>query len=233
MVSAQVATSLSIVVMAHPRRRKMAQSLVREIGDTHVIFDTRDEGEWINGSRAWRFGADLPGTHVLVLQDDAIPVPDLRHEVHKAIDAAPDSPISLYLGTKKPSRWRQNVEVAVSKADIEKPTFLRASHLLHGVGIVLPKKWITPMLQWAELTEVSTTPYDQRIGLYLRASRAKPTLYTWPSLVDHAPVPSLVEHADDARLSTDGRVAYRVGPIETTLGWPTIIDIETPMGAGS
>lgn len=217
--------SLAIVIMAHPRRRAQAEMLAEYL-DALIVWDDGG-GEWSTGAHAWKTGAHLGATHTLVLQDDAVPVQDLRRHVLAAIDAMPDSPISLYLGQKKPSRWASNMLMAVQAAEQLGASWISASHLLHGVGIVLPTRWVTPMLQWAEM---SSAPYDQRIGAYLRQVQNRATFYTWPSLVDHDDtVPSLVRHADDARLSTDGRIAYRVG--SRAVLSPLVVMVDTPLGA--
>lgn len=219
--------TLAVAIMAHPRRRERAGRLARKVDADLVVFDEHDLGEWSTGAYAWHFGAQVGASHVLVLQDDAEPVDDLRRHVLGALGHVANSPVSLYLGQKKPSRWAPSVAEAVETADTHGATWITARNLLHGVALVLPTPWVTPMLQWCQMHD---TPYDQRIGAYLRACRGKDTAYTWPSLVDHADdIPSLVRHADDARLDTGGRVAYRVGVPEA---WNNIaVAVVTPPGA--
>lgn len=217
--------SLAIVIMAHPARRARAELLAEEVKADTIIWDDDRKGEWDTGARAWRTGSLLSASHVLVLQDDAIPVANLRGEIHARIHQHPTMPISLYLGKKKPSRWARAVNDAVCDARSHEAGWILATHLLHGVGIVLPVGMIPSTLRWAH---ADSRPYDQRIGAYLRTI-GKPTLYTWPSLVDHDDsFPTLVEHGDDKRLSTSGRVAYRVGPGN---GSPVTIVVNTPWGA--
>jgi hypothetical protein len=224
MVQAQV--SIKIVIMAHPKRRARAESLREAVGGGVIVFD-HGAGEWATGEAAWREGALWDASHVLVLQDDAEPAEGFVPALHRAVTSVPDSPISLYLGRVKPTRWAQNVSMAVGEAVATDAHWIRASHLLHGVGIVLPRKWITPMLDYCEM--FPNVAYDQRIGQYLRRMRNKSTFYTWPSLVDHADVPSLVRHNDDHRIGTDGRVAYRVGASISYA--PIVVECQTPEGA--
>lgn len=219
--------TLAIIVMAHPRRRARAELLAQYVKADVIVWDHEQRGEWSTGARAWLAASEFDTTHALVIQDDAEPVANLRKLLIQALTEVPDTPISLYLGQKKPSRWAPNVAEAVEEADVVGANWIAASHLLHGVAIVLRHEWITPMLQWAEL---SNQPYDQRIGRYLRLMRNRRVLYTWPSMVDHDDtVPTLVRHADDKRLSPGGRIAYRVG-VPASFS-PVIVQIETPPGA--
>lgn len=212
MVNLETQITLGIVIMAHPSRRARAELLAEWVHADVIIWDHRQQGEWDTGRRAWRAGVELGTSHILVLQDDAEPISNLRATVIDALGTFPNNPISLYLGQKKPSKWAEIIQNVTAAADAYQANWIAATHLLHGVAIVLRSEWISPMLQWAEM---SSQPYDQRIGAYFRRERNLTTFYTWPSLVDHADIPSLVKHADDKRLSADGRIAYRVGVPES------------------
>lgn len=224
--------SLVVIVMAHPSRRARAELLAEAVDADAIVYDTHED-EWDTAERAWLAGqvaaTFLKRSHVLVLQDDAIPVAHLREYVLEALDEAPtrEAAVSLYLGKIKPARWVTNVEFAVRLAEREGCAWLKATHLLHGVAVVLPARVIEPMLTWCSRPNL---PYDERIGAWIRQVWQKPTLYTVPSLVDHDDtVASLVEHADDVRRSPAGRVAWRFGVPST---WATMaLDIATPEGA--
>jgi hypothetical protein len=62
--------------------------------------------------------------------------------------------------------------------------WLTHTTLLWGVGILIPTETIPTIL-----TTPSALPYDRRIG-----SHFDQVLYTWPSLVDHADIPSLLHN---------------------------------------
>jgi hypothetical protein len=227
-----VKPSLVVVVMAHPSRRAAAELLAEAVQADDIVWDV-GAGEWDTAERAWRAGRVLAvqvgASHVLVIQDDAIPVDHLREHVLEALDAAPsrDAAVSLYLGKVKPSRWVTNVEFAVRLAEREGCAWLRSTHLLHGVAVVLPAHVIDLMLKWCSRPSM---PYDERIGAWIRQVWQKPTYYTVPSLVDHDDeLATLVVHADDVRLSPKGRVAWRYG---VAPDWATMaLDIATPEGA--
>lgn len=224
--------SLVIVVMAHPSRRAAAELLAEAVGANHLVYD-EGHGEWDTAQRAWKLGllaASLVGvSHVLVLQDDAIPVGHLREHVIEALDDGPGAraALSLYLGKVKPTRWATNVEFAVRLAEREGCSWLKSTHLLHGVAVVLPTPAIAPMLSWCDTPNL---PYDERIGTWIRQVWKRSTYYTVPSLVDHDDsVETLVVHADDVRRSPKGRVAWRFG---VPSSWNTdALPIATPEGA--
>lgn len=222
--------SLVTVIAAHPKRRAMAELLDEAVNATAIVYDEHDD-EWDTMSRAWRAAREVAvisgATHALVLQDDAVPIEGFTRTVLEAIDQHPGNAISLYLGRKKPSRWVGNVDFAVRVAEAEGYSWLRASHLLHGVALVLPVAWIDGMLTWCRK---SNAPYDERVGYFLRHVVGSLTYYPQPSLVDHDDdTPSLVRHADDRLTGTSGRVAYRFG--RPSWEYPDVLDIVTPIGA--
>lgn len=222
--------SLVTVVAAHPKRRAAAELLDEAVNAHAIVYDERND-EWDTMSQAWRTALNAAtrgrATHILVLQDDAMPIANLIRTTLEAIDQHPDVPISLYLGRKKPAVWATNVDFAVRVAEREGFSWLRASHLLHGVALVLPVDLVRPMLTWCSK---SNAPYDERVGYFLRHVAKTPVFYPQPSLVDHDDsMPSLVRHSDDRVAGTAGRVAYRVGA--PTWEFPDHLDIVTPIGA--
>lgn len=218
---------LSIVIMAHPSRRARAELLASYVDADVIVYDDQ-AGEWANGAASWRYGAYLDANYTLVLQDDAEPIENVRAVLTAQLDAIPGQrALSVYLGRYKPARWQHNVSEAVDAAIEHGAQFIEASHLLHGVGLVLPTCWISPMLDWCDRPS-RLEPYDQRIGAWLRRTNHGPILYTWPSLVEHGDGPSLVAHVDDEQRGTDGRVAYLVGVPRSTGLVSTVV---TPAGA--
>src|SRR5690606_17229452 len=86
-----------------------------------------------------------------------------------------------------------------------------------GVAIILPTSIIDAMLPWCDKQRYPN--YDRRIGRYCIDVLNMPTMCTWPSLVDHREIPSLVGHgagrtahhfiakgASALEVSGDGRV---------------------------
>jgi len=222
--------SVVTIIAAHPSRREHAEALDEQVNAAGIVWDT-GEGEWDTMARAWAAASVVAQrgsyTHALVLQDDAIPVTHLASTILEAIDRRPNDAISLYLGREKPAVWAHNVAFAVNVAANEGFSWLRASHLLHGVALVLPVPWIEPMLRWCVKP---SAPYDERVGYWLRHIARVPVYYPQPSPVDHNDqLPSLVRHADDHARGTAGRIAYSFG--YPTWDAPDVLDIITPTGA--
>ncbi|WP_137843847.1 hypothetical protein [Microbacterium sp. 2FI] len=196
---------LSVAIMAHVARTHHAWWLAQDL-HAPVVWD-RGAGEWDTGARAISAYED-GATHHLIVQDDAVPVPDLRAHLEAAIASQPHGPMSLYLGTGPSGRRRLRNQAAIRTADDATSTWIGIPEMLHGVAIVLPVADIAPMLRWAEGRR---EPYDARIGKFYRHHGRPRVLYTWPSLVDHADGDTLIAVRPDRQLRTYPRVAYRHG----------------------
>lgn len=215
--------TLNIQIVAHEKRRDMATRLASDVGADGVWVDSGFYGEWKNHVRAWKKGESSEATHVLVLQDDAVPVvkgEDFRNEVIRAIDERPEDVISLYVGTHRPRKAQ--VIQAVAQAESLGASWLVCEELLWGVGVVIPRDQINNILVSARRV---SKPYDQRLG-----SSVSNVYYTYPSLVDHADVET-VAHVG---LKQQGvRVAHKVGiPIWSKVS-PVRIDMSPGVGLAS
>lgn len=182
--------TLSIAIMAHPRRAAAAERLAHEL-DATIVWDELDD-EWHTGRRAIA-AYDPAASHHLVLQDDALPLPDFRRHAAAALEHHPDALVSFYLGTSRPPQWQLAVDDACMRAEDTGNAWISAPVLLHGVAIAIPTVEIPAMLAWCERLEV---PYDERLGMYWRYVLERPVMYTWPSLVDHDHGPTIALHRD-------------------------------------
>lgn len=205
--SSRSPVTLSIAIMAHPRRRQAAERLARQVDADDVVWDTNDN-EWDTGARAIATYSPT-ATHHLVLQDDALPIDDFRRHATAAIEQHPDDLVSFYLGTSRPKEWQPLVDDACMQAETVGASWITASKLLHGVAIAMPTARIPDLLTWCEKPVV---PYDYRIGMYWHYVLDRPIFYTWPSLVDHDDGPTLVDHGDG-----DDRTEPRRARLT---GWP-------------
>jgi hypothetical protein len=192
--------SLAVVVVAHPARRPAAEELAADLA-AHLVVDEHGQGEWPTHARALTWAAEQPATHALVVQDDAVPVPNLLEHTAAAVDAYPDGPIGLYVGRSCPRPTQ--VERAVRQADEVGASWLEANTLLWGVATVVPVQDLLPLLAWCRRVRL---PYDERLGAWYR-NQQRPVRYTWPSLVDHADWPSLTP----GQARRERRFAWRVG----------------------
>lgn len=207
MVVVEAQMSIGIVVMAHEKRREQALALRDQLGAS-VVLDDGSHGENKNGDRAWGLGLMLGEDWTVVLQDDAIPVPDFRRQAESALAQHPDSLVSFYVGTTRPKAER--VKAAVVRMELDGAAWMQHSTLLWGVGVGMPTKDIDGFLSWAKSRR--SLPYDERLGAYFQA-QGSPVYYTYPSLVDHADEKTLVRHK--AGPPKGPRRAWRVGVPQT------------------
>jgi len=199
---------LSIVVMAHPARADQARHLAVEVG-ARMAFDY-GAGQNATADFAWRLASHIKSDWSIVLEDDAVPIPDFRVQAELALAAAPArSLVSFYTGTSQPRR--EKVAEAIRLADKQGNSWLECDALLWGVGVAMPTELIEGMLKG-----VATHPktrYDTRLGQWAIGQSLR-ILYTNPSLVDHSDGPSLLQHDAGGIV----RRAHRVGRPEA---WKT------------
>lgn len=189
-------TSLSASIMAHPSRARYVDELLgmldREIPVSWDI-DGPPSGDkakrWAVGSAAWRM-ADADWH--LVLQDDVTVCLDFLVGLEKALDHVPDSIgiVQPYVGKSRPL-GQHFVQLARS-ADQVGANWIQHRSMCWGVAICVRSETIEEMLGWCD--ERKTLTYDSRVGRYYRDALGQETRYTWPSLVDHRNIPSLVGH---------------------------------------
>jgi hypothetical protein len=190
---------LSVAIMADPRRAALVPGIVDRLDrDPAVVWD-RIRNRWDTGRRAW-LAADPSATHHLVLQDDAIVCRDLVAGLEAALEYVPaEAIVTPFMGRRRP--MVEKVENAIALADRTGAAFVVMRPLNWGLGIIVPTPAIGDMLRWCDRT-AKWPNYDKRIGQYFIREPLWPTWCTWPSLVDHADVPSLAGHGP-------GRTAYR------------------------
>lgn len=193
---------LSITVMAHPARADQAKALANQVGAS-IAFDY-GKGQNVTGDFAWRLGLSVRSADwVIVLEDDAVPIPGFRKHAEAALAHIPqDSLISFYTGTGQPRP--EKVAKAVAEADAAGNAWLECDALLWGVAVALPAGRVPEMLE--SVVTHPDTRYDTRLSNWAYGI-GLPIFYTNPSLVDHADGPSLI-HRPGQR---PPRRAHRVG----------------------
>lgn len=192
---------LTAVIVAHPKRITWAEQLAAEVGGT-IVLDEDGLGAGANHRRALEVGIATRAEHLLVLEDDALPVPGLLGHVEAAIEHRPggDGLIGLYVGRQRP-RAKQ-VSAAVIEAEMTGASWLTFTGLLWGVATVWPRA-----LAEAWLAEPLASTWDQQARRWCK-THGHDVAYTWPSLVDHRDEEPVVVGRRDRQA---GRVAHRVG----------------------
>lgn len=200
---------LGVAVMAHPSRERMALALARPL---HAAICWDDgSGERATGATAWEVAALGNPDWSIVLQDDAVPIGGFLEHAAEALEARSPALVSFYVGT---GRGRPTgVVKAIEQADAEGAAWLECDALLWGVALALPTYLVPEMLS---VTDQLGLRYDTRIGAWAH-KRGIPIRYTWPSLVDHADVPSIAQAGRPRNPKIPGsgapppRRAHRVG----------------------
>lgn len=186
-------------VMAHPSRRPAAEALAGTLGAT-VHFDAGG-GENSTGDAAWSACPAGSAWHVVV-QDDAVPVPDVAQEARKALSEAPTGVVGLYYGTNYPASVARAATAAGRRADETGAAWLVGRRLCWGVAVAVRADLVPAMLR---AVAGSRVPYDRRLA-HWAITHGLPVAYTWPSLFDHADGPTLT-----GRPRPKPRRAHRVG----------------------
>lgn len=161
-----------------------------------AVFDQINDC-WDTARRAW-LTFDPEATHHLVIQDDAVVCRDLIRGVERALEFVPaDSIQSLYVGTRRPVA--HSVRQAVRAAREQQPSWIVMNGLHWGVAVVIPVPEIRAMVDWCDQQTIRGD--DNRIRRYFVTQKRWPTWCSWPSLVNHRQIASVLKHAS-------GRVAH-------------------------
>lgn len=196
--------TLSCAVMAHPARAAFVEELLGQLDrPVPVVWDTEGpasadlEKQWRNARRTWEAHDPAADWHLLI-QDDALVVPDLLAGLEKALDHVPDQVIvQPYVGTKQPNVAL--VDAKVAAAEEVGASWIRMGSLMWGVATAVPVAEIPAMVEWCSRRERRGWADDKRVGRYFRDHRRWPVFYPWPCLVDHRQGPSICGHDGGGR----------------------------------
>lgn len=194
------AARLSIGVVAHTARAAESTLLARMVCADFVSVDNGILGCDGNHVAVQTHLAGLPARWAVVLEDDAVVVPDFRVQLAAALEVAPAPVVSLYLGRLRPPQYQRQVVQAVARANSVDASWIVGRRMLHAVGYAIRTDVLGSLLNFE-----SRLPADERVSAW-----AGGVAYCWPSLVDHADLPTVVQHRD-RQPRPPGRTAYRVG----------------------
>lgn len=195
MVEAQI----KFVVVGHHSRRTQAAALARSL-QANLLIDEGDNGANWNHRRALEWAA-AQIFRVVVVEDDAEPVPNFLPQVEWWLQRYPDSLVSFYLGTGRPPQYQMQIAERLIVADKIHADFITLPRLIHGVCYSVPRQHIERVLaRWD-----SRKPADYAVGDAL----GTPVIYPCWSLVDHA-YGDPVENHPDGSPRTERRRAWRL-----------------------
>ena len=192
--------TISLGVVAHITRLDHAEALAAQVNANLISVDDGLMGCDANHRRVWEKLAQTGADWAVVLEDDAVPVPDFAAQLHDGLTLAPTPVVSLYLGRMRPPWAQDAARVATAEADEAGADWILSEHMLHAVGYAIRTDHLTSLLRYP----ATNTPVDQHITHWAPT----PIAYAWPSLIDHADMPTVVAHPD-GQPRTPGRVAWK------------------------
>lgn len=194
-----MAEEFKLCVVGHHARRKQAEALALSIS-AHLLIDEGDGGANANHCRALEWAAQQAG-RVIVLEDDAMPVPLFAQLVVDWLTRFPDDMLSFYLGTGRPPQYQMQIAERLIVADKTQADYITLPRLIHGVCYSVPPQHITRVLsRWD-----SSKPADYAVG----DAYGGAVVYPCYSLVDHADGEPVERHPDSAP-RTERRRAWRL-----------------------
>lgn len=181
--------------------------LVKATKAAVVSTDDGTLGAGWNHRAVWSSLLETVGraSHLVVLEDDAVPVQGFLSQLDRALEVAPSPIVSLYLGREWPPHWQHSINLALQDADKTDAAWLVCDELLHGVGVAVQTDLVADMLENSN----QRLPIDESISSWAMTNHHLVS-YTTPSLVEHADLPTLVNHFDGEPRPA-GRVAWRTG----------------------
>lgn len=194
-----VAEDIRFVVVGHHSRIEYAQRLSAML-NAHLLIDEGEHGANWNHRRALEWAACQP-CRVVVLEDDAMPVPWFAELVVDWLTRFPDDMLSFYLGTGRPPQYQMQIAERLIVADKTQADYITLPRLIHGVCYSVPPNHINRVLsRWD-----SSKPADYAVG----DAYGSAVVYPCYSLVDHADGEPVERHPDSAP-RTERRRAWRL-----------------------
>lgn len=194
-----MSVNLEVVITADRRRADYADRLADQLDiDASVVWS---EGRDIWGTTREALAAHTSdATHLLVLQEDAVPCARLGASVVRLVEHLPEGrPVSLYMGRKRPNPAR--FQAWIEAADDHGAALIEGRGPYWGVACVYPTAQLPDVVAWCDRYKNVGQSYDGRMTAYY-TQIGMPWFFTWPSLVDHD------DKAPSLHSSNRGRVAY-------------------------
>lgn len=211
-----------IGVVGHYSRQKMGRDLVRAVHAEYLSTDLGFFGATQNHYRVWEHlnAVAARDEWCLVLEDDAVPVSDFIVQIKAVLDCVPAQAdvVSLYFGQLYPRCWADRMGQAANRATRDDACWIVGEPVLHGVALAMTGRSVDDMLEAIRFApkQFQVGPFDEAINYWCKTQHHI-VGYCWPSIIQHADVPTIIKHPDGAKREK-GRVAYRFGGRES---WDT------------
>lgn len=196
---------LTGAVMTHPRRPEPGRALLRSAppGRLELVLDPHPDGPPTGLRTAMLAWSSIPAgsTHHLVLEDDALLVPDFFAHAERAAAAEPEAAVVFH------ANWCSRSGAAVRLGALAGARFVRAAQeYTPTVALLLPAAVGAGFAEFARAYAgdrggPGSWPGDVIMARYL-AARGVRTYVTVPNLVEHGDFPSVADNdAHGLRLS--------------------------------
>lgn len=182
----------SVGVVAHRKRRERAERLAEVTNATIVAIDEGGVGAGFNHEVCYRWLAQEGSSWSVILEDDACPVIGFTEQLTAVLSCAPSPLVSLYLGRSRPP----HAQIPIARVIAADHHYLMCDELLHHVAVAVRTELIGGILDHLAASaayQAGQLPIDEAVGQAAR-ERGHPISYSQPSLVDHAQIPTLIEH---------------------------------------
>ena len=186
----------NIIVIAHHARFSLANKLANKL-DAQIFLDEGDHGaNWNHHNAIGYLNSECSGG--IVIEDDAIPVPDFIFHANKWIERFPGKIISFYLGTGRPHQYQMTVRNKIDRALESGSDYITLPNLIHGVCYYVPSL----------LTKKILDNWDPKLPADFAVGRAyaDDVIYPIYSLVQHSDIDSVEKHPD-GQIRTERRQA--------------------------
>jgi hypothetical protein len=188
----------------------MAVALAEALPNHQIFVDHESMGANANHLRALRW-ASIQDCRVVILEDDALPVPGFTEKVTDWLARFPDQLVSFYLGTGRPPQYQLEIATKLIDADKRQTEYITINRLVHGVCYSVPQ----PKLQQVISRWNHGSPADYAVGDACGGA----VVYPCYSVVDHADVTPVERHPDNTP-RTERRRAWRLDATKNTESVP-------------
>lgn len=190
-------------VQHHPSRVHLLERLLGHLSPFHpqVVEHASDPPDpWAGYKRCL---TDLPDcSHLLVVQDDALPVPGFANALQRIAERNPDMPVCLWMGA-----------IPAAAAVRARRAYGRSRYIELGpapfvplVAVLWPTTAIKKFVIWSQTASRLTRADDGNVARWMRQARQE-FMVTVPSIVEHDDFTPTVK---GGRPETHGRDRTRV-----------------------
>lgn len=187
MVTEQMTGMVSAAIIAHPSRKLYVRELRRKI-NVPIVWD-QTNNMWDTARRAI-LSYDPAAEYHVIVDDDALPASNFLQGCEGIAKVLPQPTlVGLFVGEDLRLPALLNGHAGHGGEIPNRVSFLSLAGVLNwGVATMIPVAWIPNLVDYCDT--LNFPEVDRRMGTFANALRY-PTLYAWPSIVNHRVGPSL------------------------------------------